>query len=229
MGGVGVGSHRLSEHVHHPVGGFTAGNQSVEGPGSRPHKVASCLVILRILIGDAACVNNRAHQPFADIVAGIVIITGEILFTDMIKDIIDARYHLIMRQCQRVFRVQDGKLRHDLFIGKYMTDLLFCLRIGDDRSGVHLRTGSYHGQHTSHRKGLAVRFFKAQVIFLPRVFVTVDGYRNCLGIIADRTAAHRQKQICLMSAGSLHALIKLIHRRVRHNAGDLRHIFIIIF
>ena len=49
--------------------------------------------------------EQGAHQSFADIIAGIVILSGEILLTDVIEDIIDTGNHLIVRQRQGVFRI----------------------------------------------------------------------------------------------------------------------------
>ena len=210
--------------MHHPVGALAAGHQRIQRPGGRPHQVAAGLVVLRISVGDPAGVEDRPHQSLADIVAHIVVFAGEILLTDVVEDVIDAGNHLIARQRQGVSGVQDGEFGHDPLVCKDMSDLLLRLLVGDDGAGVHLRAGPHHGQHAAHRQRLTGGFLKTQIIFLPGVFLTVDrdGYR--LGIVADRTAAHRQKQIRMVTAGDLDALIQLGKGGVGHDAGDLCHI-----
>ena len=81
--------------------------------------------------------DHRAHQPFADIIAGIIILTREILLTDMVKNIIDAGCHLVMGQRQRIDRIKNREFRHNLLICKYMTDFLMGMGIGDHRAGIH--------------------------------------------------------------------------------------------
>ena len=78
------------------------------------------------------------HQSFADVIACIVIFSGEVLLADMIEDIINPGRHLIMRQRQRVLRIQDRKPGHDLLICKDMADLHLCLVVCDNRSCIHL-------------------------------------------------------------------------------------------
>ena len=93
--------------MHHPIGGFSTGNQGVQRPGGRPHEIAAGFIVLWILIGDAAGMDDRAHQPLADVVAHIVVLAGKILLADVVENVIDARRHLVMRQSQGILRVQD--------------------------------------------------------------------------------------------------------------------------
>ena len=74
----------------------------------------------------------------------------------MVENIINSGCHLIMRKCQRVLRIQNGKPRHNLLIREDMADFHLGLMIRDDRSCIHLGTGSHHRQNTSYRKCLAV-------------------------------------------------------------------------
>ena len=55
---IGVRGDSLSEHVHHPVGGFALGNKGVERPRCRPHDIGTRLVIGRIHGGDICAVNQ---------------------------------------------------------------------------------------------------------------------------------------------------------------------------
>ena len=82
--------------------------------------------------------QQRAHQSLTEMITGIVILARKILFADMIEDIVDTRRHLLMRQCHRIARIQDGKARHDLLIRKDMTDLHLGLGIRNDCARVHL-------------------------------------------------------------------------------------------
>src|SRR5699024_3047753 len=79
----------LAQHVYHPVGGFSAGHQRIQRPGGSPHDIASCFIVFRIPDGDTAGMDQRTHEAFADVVAGIVVGIGKILFTDMVEDIVD--------------------------------------------------------------------------------------------------------------------------------------------
>lgn len=171
--------------MHHPVGGLSLCNQGIQRPGSRPHDIAAGFIILRVLVGDPAGMEQGAHQSFADIIAHVVVLAGEILLADVIKDVIDAGSHLIVRQRQGVFRIQNGKSGHDFLICEDMADFLLGFRIGNDSARVHLGTGACHGQYTAHRQRFTVRFLKAQIIFFPWIFFTVHGNRNCLRIVAD--------------------------------------------
>ena len=96
MCSVGVAAHGLPQHMHHPVGAFAAGDQGVQRPGGGPHDVAAGLIVLGIAVGDAAGVQQRAHQAFAEIVAGAVVFAGEVLFADMVENIVNAGCHLVV-------------------------------------------------------------------------------------------------------------------------------------
>ena len=80
--------------------------------------------------------NQRPHQSFAQIIAYIVVCPAEVLFTDVIEDIVNTGHHLVMRETERVDRVQHSELRHD-FRSEDVADLLLCLVVGNDGSSVH--------------------------------------------------------------------------------------------
>ena len=106
-----------------------------------------------------------------------------------------------------------------------MADLFFGLFVGNDRPGVHLRTGSGHGQYTAHGHNGAVRFLKALVILFPGILFTVNGNGKGLGVVADGAAAHGQKKVGLVFPGDPDAFIELFQGGVGHHAANLRHIF----
>ena len=56
--------------------------------------------------------QDGAHQALADVIARVIILTGEILLADVIEDIVDACYHLAVRQRHRVPRVIDNAALH---------------------------------------------------------------------------------------------------------------------
>ncbi len=102
-----------------------------------------------------------------------------------------------------------------------MADLELLLMVGDDRSTVHLRAGARHRQHTAHGNDLAVGFLKADIVFIPGIVVTVDGYGYRLRVVTARPAADRKEEIDLVLARQPHALAQLIDRRVGHDARVL--------
>ena len=69
--------------MDHPVRALAAGNQRVERPSRRPHQIAARLIVLRVLVRDAARVQDGAHQALTDIVARVIIRAGEILLADV--------------------------------------------------------------------------------------------------------------------------------------------------
>ena len=93
--------------------------------------------------------DNRAHQAFSEVVACIVVEVGEVLFHDVIHDIIDAGLHLILGNGHRELRVQDGELRHQAAI-EHMANLERVLSIGNHRASIHLRTCAGHRQNATH-------------------------------------------------------------------------------
>ena len=179
---------------------------------------------MRVLVGDAAGVDDGAQQPFADVIAGVVVLPGKILFADVAEDIV-ARRHLIAGQGEGVFGVQDGKAGHDLGVGEGVAEFLVGVGVGDDRAGVHLGPGAHHGQHAPHGESLAVGFLAADIIFLPGILLTINRDRHRFRIITYRTAAHSEQKVRIVISCDLHAFIEFLKCRIRHDAGDLRHIF----
>ena len=138
VGGVGVAPHRLAQHVHHPVGGLAPGHQGVQRPGGDPHDVAPGLVVLGIPVGSPAGAQEGAHQPLAEIVAGVVILPGEVLLADVVEDVVDTRDHLLPGQGEGEAGIQNGEAGHHRLVRKDVADLLPGLLVGDHRAGVHL-------------------------------------------------------------------------------------------
>ena len=114
--------------MHHPVGGFPHIQQCIQCPCCCPHDIAAGFIVFRVFDSNTAAVNQRTHQTFGDIIGGVVVIAGEILFCDMVHDIVNARYHLPFGQCVSQFRVQDGKLG-EYIISKDMPNFQFLFMV----------------------------------------------------------------------------------------------------
>ena len=52
----------------------------------------------------------------------------------------------------------------------------------------------------------------------------MDGYGQSLGIVAAGTASHGQDEVRLVLPGQGDAFPELVHRRVGHDPGNLRHL-----
>ena len=59
---------------------------------------------------------------------------------------------------------------------------------------------------------------KTQIIFIPRVFRAVYGYRNRFCIITYRTAANSKQKVCIMLSCCFNSFIQLVKRGIRHNS-----------
>ena len=140
----------------------------------------------------------------------------------MVEDIIDACRHLTFRQRKGEFRIQDGKLRHNV-TAEHMTDLQLLLVIRNDSACIHLRTCPRHRQNTSDRDDLTTRFFKTDVILFPRIIVTMYRHRYRLCIVAAGTAADCQQEIRLILLCDPDAIPQLFDCRIRHHAAVLHH------
>ena len=206
--------------MDHPVGGLALGDQGVQGPGGDPHDVAAGLVVLGVLHGDPAAVDQGAHEALHEVVGGGVVLPGEVLLGDVVHDVIDPRHHLIVGEGIGVLRVQDGELGEDL-LAKHMADLQLGGVVGDDRAAVHLRPRTHHGEHAPHGDELVVRVLHPQVVLFPGVLIAPGGDGDRLGIVAAGAAAHRQQQVHVVLPGDLAALVELFHRGVGHDAGVL--------
>ena len=167
------------------------------------------------------------HQCLCDIVARIIILSGEILFADMIKDIIDACNHLSLRERKSKLWIQDRKLWHYL-VPENMSDLQFLLMIGYYGTCVHFRAGSGHGKDTSDRKDVACGFLKPDIVFIPWIFITVHRYGNSLGIITAGSSAYGKKQICLIVPRNFNSITKFLYSGIRHYARILYYVFPIV-
>ena len=142
----------------------------------------------------------------------------------MVEDVVDARDHLVVRQRHRVAGIQNGKARHDLFIGKDVTDLGLGRGVGDDRARIHLRTGTRKREHAAHGKRLAVGLLKAHEVLLPGILGAVHRHGHGLGVVAHRAAAHGKKKLRLVRTRDLDALVELLERRIGHHARNLGHV-----
>ena len=214
--------------MNHPVGTFSSGNKRIQRPGCSPHDIRPCLIVLWILNGNSRTVNHRFHQCLADIIAGIVILPREILLADMIENIINSSHHLLLRQCKSEFRVQDCKLWHHS-ISKHMTDFQLLIMIRNYRASIHFASCSHHSQYTANRDNLTIRLLKADIIFLPWIFVTVNRHGNRFCIVAARAAAYSQQKVHMILSGNLNTLPQFLHGRIWHHASILNDYLSVIF
>ena len=216
MGCICISSYRLTNHMNHPVGTLTLCNQGIQCPSRRPHDVAACFIIFWVFYCNPAGMNERAHQAFCDIVRGAVVLSGKILLCDMVKNIIESRYHLIFWQSEGVSRIEDCKLRKYL-IPKHVTDLAFLTVVCDNCTAVHFRAGSYHGQNTTYRNNFAGDVLHLQIIFFPWIFFAVYRNRYRFGIITNRTASDRQNKIYVIFFCKAASFIQLFNSWIWHN------------
>ena len=224
VGGVGICADRLTEHVHHPVGSLSAGNESIERPCRRPHYVGTRLVILHVGICNTRRCEQRPEQTFADIIAGVVVLARKILFADVAENIVYARHHLIVRQRERIDGVEHRKPGHDAFIGKHVTYLELLRMVGDDRARVHLAARAHHGEHAAYGHDGADGFFEPDVVLFPGVALAVHRNRQRLGIVAHRAAADCEQQVGAVTPCYIHALVQLYDRGIGHNARYFCHV-----
>ena len=173
MGRVGHGPHALSEHVDHPIGGFSFGNERVQRPGRGPHDVAARFVILVVVCSDAAVLDYAAHKALGDAVAHVVVAAAEILLANMVERVVDTGHDLPMRQAQSEFGVEDRKLRHHVAVRENVAYFKLGGMVGDHSARVHFRTRAGHGEHASHGNNGATRLLEANEVFLPGVLVAV--------------------------------------------------------
>ncbi len=218
----------LSQHMNHPVLRLPFSNECIQCPCGIPHQIASGFIVFRILHCYAGGMDNRAHEPLCQIITGVIIISGEILFTDMIKHIINTGNHLILRHRHGKFRIQDGETRHNFFT-KYMADFQFLLMIGNNRACIHFRACSYHSKHTSYRYNFTIRLFHFQEILIPWIPIIMNRYRKCFGIITTGTAAYSQNKIYVGLSCNLYPIFELVSRRIGHDPGNFSHFFSCFF
>ena len=224
VGGVGVGAHRLADHVDHPVRVLSLGYQSVQGPSGDPHQVAPGLIVLRVLHCDPAAVEQRAHQALHEVVRGAVILPGEILLGDVVHNVVNAGHHLVLGQGIGILGVEDGELGKDL-LPEDVADLLLGGVIGDYRAPVHLGTGAHHGQHTAHGNEAVGRLLHADIVFLPGVLVAPGGDGHALGIVAAGAAPHRQEKVHVVLPGDFAPFIEFFRCGIGHDPGVLKDFF----
>ena len=220
MSSVGESADALADHVDHPVLGLAHLGHGVEGHGGRPHDVAPGLIVLGRHYGDAGAVDQRTHQGFRDVVGGIVIFSGEILFHQVGHDVEDAGDHLVAGDGVGEFRVEDGEAR-EIRRAEDLPELEFLRVVGDDRAAVHLAAGPDHGQDAADGNEPAGRVLLAEVVLVPGVGLAPGGGSHALGIVHDGAAADGQDEVHVVLAGDPGAFIQFFHRRVRHDAGIL--------
>ena len=183
-----------------------------------PHDVGAGLVVLRILGGDAAGVDERAHKALVDIVGGAVAVAGEVLLHKVAHDVEEARHHLVLRHRHGEARVEDGETGEE---GRAEDLAAFeaFFAIGDDAAAVHLAAGAHHGEHGTHGDGLAVGALLAHPVFLPGVFLAVGRGRDTLGIVDSGAAAHCEDEVDVVVAHQAATLEDLLVGGVGHHAG----------
>ena len=114
--------------MDHPVCGFASVNEGIERPCGGPHDVRSGLVIIGIDKSLVRAGDERTHQSFGDVVAGVVVVAGEILLQNVAHDVVDARYHLVFRDGESECRVQDGEIR----VAEIVVQFQLLGVVGDD-------------------------------------------------------------------------------------------------
>ena len=107
MRGMRPSSHRVANHVYHPVLSLAQTDECVERPRCCPHNVRTSLVVLRILYSLARSHNETTHQTLGEIIARVVVEIRKVLLHDVVHDVIDARLHLVVRHSHRELRIQD--------------------------------------------------------------------------------------------------------------------------
>jgi len=217
VGGIGHGSQALTQHVYLPVGALSTVNQPVERPCGRPHDVGARLIVLWILLGLARTDDERAHQSLGNVVAGVVVVAGEVLLQDVRHDVVDARHHLIFGYGISELGVEDGEVG----IAEVVEELLLLAVGRDDRPAVHLRAGARHGEHDADGNPTAVARMMLLEIILPHILLLPCRRSHSLGIVARGTAAHGENHIHVLPACELSTLQHLLDVGVRHHAAFL--------
>ena len=213
---------RVTNHVHHPVLAFAETDERVERPRCCPHDVGASLVILRVFHGGPRCHDETAHQSFGDVVTRVVIEVGEILLKDVVHDVVNTRFHLVVGYSHRETRVKDGELRHQSVV-KHMTYLKSVLGIGNHSAGIHLRARARHGQYAAYGQNLlaSIGLFLLQPEFIPVVALVEDRCRHRLGIVAHAAAAQGKNEVDIVVTSNLNAFAQLLQRGVAHDARIL--------
>ena len=173
-----------------PIRALALRDEGVQRPGRRPHDIAPRLVVLGIPNGNLRAVQKRAQQSLREVVRSVVVLPRKILFENVGHDIEKSRNHLIARERKGEFRVENGEFGKDLF-PEHVTDLEFLRVVRDDRPAVHLAPRPHHGQNAPDGDHLALRLFKADIVFFPRVLRAMHRYGNRLRVVADRAAPYR--------------------------------------
>lgn len=186
----------LPQHVHHPILTLALADKCVQRPRGSPHDVGARLVVVRVLHRDAAAVDERAHQPFGQIVGRVVVRAGEVLLHDVAHDVEEACHHLPLWHGEGVARVEDGEPGHHP-LAEHLAYLELRRVVGDDRATVHFRTGAHHGQHGAHGDNAqpCVRLFLPEVVLLPRVVVKPCRYAHRLGVVDGGASAYGKNQV----------------------------------
>ena len=174
VGGVGIGGNGLSQHVYHPVGGFTAGEKPVQSPCRSPHDVAACFVVLRIAEHFPGADNEGAHQPFGNVIARIVIRSRKVLFQNVRHDVVNTGHRMMFGNGIGVSGVENGEIG----IAEIIELLPVFAVLGDDGTTVHFRTRSSHREHAADRNPPAGHFPEVIEIILPRVLLAVGMARK---------------------------------------------------
>ena len=97
--------------------------------------------------------DDRAHQPLAEIVAGVVILPGEVLLADVVEDVVDTRDHLLPGQGEGEAGIQNGEAGHHRLIPRIFAPAHFKPAVGQPPRRVKridfIRVVDHH-IHTEH-------------------------------------------------------------------------------
>ena len=198
-------THAVTNHVNHPVLLLAQPDKGVQCPCGCPHDVRACLVVLRILYSDAAAVDDRTHQSFREVVAGVVIEVREVLLHDVVHDVVDTRLHLVLGYGHRELRIEDRELRHQTTV-EHMPHLESMLCICNHSAGVHLRACASHCQHTTHRNPTAGHRLPVLEVILPRVTIVPSTSGYGLAVVNGRATAHAKDEIHILLASYVGSL-----------------------
>ena len=220
VGCVGPGTDGMPYHVYHPVFVFAAADEGVECPGGGPHDVGASLVVLWVFDGCACGDDEASHEPFGEVVAGVVVEVGEVLLHDVAHDVEDASFHLFVGDGKSEVGVEDGEARHEAVV-EDVTDLEGVVGVGDDGAGIHFGASAGHGEDASDGRYLlvGVGLVPLQPVLVPEVAFAEGGCRDGFGVVAYAAAAESEDEVDVVAARDADSFAQLLECGVAHHAG----------
>ena len=174
-----------------------------------------------ILHQHADVADDAAHHGFAQVIRQVVFVRlAEIGFHRVAQRVERAGDHLTEGHGQRIRRIKESEIR--LRTKDAGLELLFLVR--NHCARVHLGASAEHRHDRAQRNELAGEGVLDH-FHVPDVLVQLRLRGDDLAAIGHRTAAHGENQIDVMLPRQLRALLHLDIGGVRHDAGELDHIF----